>query len=126
MLDMISMSRAETFLAKFEAALTARDIDAVAGMFAEECYWRDLIAFTWNIKTMEGRDQVREMLASCLPRVKPRDWRVATGEPVTETAGAAEGWIAFDTEAARGYGLIRIQNGQIRTLLTTMVELKGH
>ena len=40
----------------------AGDIDAASDMFAEDGYWRDLVAFTWNIKTMEGRDQVRDML----------------------------------------------------------------
>ncbi|MGA2714430.1 MAG: NAD(P)/FAD-dependent oxidoreductase [Bryobacteraceae bacterium] len=126
MLDLIPMSRAQTFLAQFEAALTARDATAVAGMVAEDCYWRDLVAFTWNIRTMEGRDQVREMLASCLGRVNPHDWRLANGETVTESADGFEAWISFQTDVARGYGLIRIQDGQMRTLLTTMVELKGY
>ncbi len=26
-----------------------------AAMFADESYWRDLVSFTWNIKTLEGR-----------------------------------------------------------------------
>ena len=56
MLDSTPNSRVQAFLAKFDAALTAGDLDAAVGMFAEECYWRDLVAFTWNIKTMEGRD----------------------------------------------------------------------
>ncbi len=120
------MSRAQTFLARFEAALTARDTAAVAGMFAEDCYWRDLVAFTWNIRTMEGRDQVREMLASCLGRVNPHDWRLADGETVTESADGFEAWITFQTDVARGYGLIRIHDGQMRTLLTTVAELKGY
>ncbi len=72
------MSRVQDFLAQFEAVLTARDAAAVTSMFAEECYWRDPGAFTWNIRTMEGRDQIRDMLASCLARVNPCDWRLAT------------------------------------------------
>ena len=102
------------------------DIDAATDMFAKDGYWRDLVAFTWNIKTMEGRDQVRDMLAHCLKRVKPRDWRIAEGEIATETGGVLEAWISFETELARGYGLIRIKDGLIWTLLTTMAELKGH
>ena len=43
-------SAAETaisrWLADFERALTARDIDAAAALFVEDCYWRDLVAFT--------------------------------------------------------------------------------
>jgi putative flavoprotein involved in K+ transport len=126
MLDTTSNAQVQVFLDKFEAALAAGDIDAAVAMFAPECYWRDLVAFTWNIKTMEGRDQVREMLSSSLARAKPRNWKIAEGENATESGGVTECWISFETEAARGYGLIRLQNGAIWTLLTTMVELKGH
>ncbi len=58
--------------------------------------------------------------------MKPRDWRIAEGEIATEADGVLEAWISFETEIARGYGLIRIKDGLIWTLLTTMVELKGH
>ena len=75
---------------------------------------------------MEGRDQVHDMLNECLSRVQPSGWRVAEGEEATEGGGVLEGWISFETDVARGYGLIRVRDGQIWTLLTTMVELKGH
>jgi putative flavoprotein involved in K+ transport len=126
MLDTTLNARVQVFLDEFEAALVAGDLDAAVAMFAPECYWRDLVTFTWNIKTMEGRDQIRDMLSSCLARTKPRNWKIAEGESATEASGVTEFWISFETEAARGYGLIRLQNGQIWTLLTTMVELKGH
>ena len=126
MLDTAPNARIAAFLGKFEAALAAGDIDAATHMFAADGYWRDLVAFTWNIKTMEGRDQVRDMLSHCLSRVKPRGWRVAEGEIATEADGVLESWISFETEIARGYGLIRLKDGLIWTLLTTMAELKGH
>ena len=126
MLDTTVDARVQAFLDRFGAALEAGNIAAAVEMFAPECYWRDLIAFTWNIKTMEGRDQVRDMLGACLSRVKPRDFKIAEAESATEANGVAEAWISFETELARGFGLIRLQNGQIWTLLTTMVELKGH
>src|SRR5208282_6494689 len=126
MLDTTANARLQTILARFDAALAAGDVDAAVGMFAGESYWRDLVALTWNIRTMEGRDGVRDMLAHCLERVKPCDWRIAEGETATEAGGVLESWISFETEIARGYGLIRIMDGLIWTLLTTMVELKGH
>jgi putative flavoprotein involved in K+ transport len=116
----------QLFLDRFEAALAAGDLDAAATMFASDSYWRDLVAFTWNIKTLEGRDQVQEMLRSCLAHTKPRNWKIADGESATEAGGVTECWMSFETEVARGYGQIRLQDGQIWTLLTTMVELKGH
>ena len=126
MLDTTPMGRMETFLARFDKALASGNIEAVIGLFAEDCYWRDLVSFTWNIKTMEGRDQVRDMLKACLARVKPSNWHVAEGETATENGGIAEAWISFETEVSRGFGLIRLKDGLIWTLLTTMVELKGH
>ncbi len=90
MLDTTLNARVQVFLDKFEAALVAGDLDAAVAMFAPECYWRDLVAFTWNIKTMEGRDQVRDMLSSCLARVKPRNWKIAEGETATEAGGVTE------------------------------------
>jgi putative flavoprotein involved in K+ transport len=126
MLDKTPTARVETLLARFDQALQAGKVEEAVTLFAAECYWRDLVAFTWNIKTMEGRDEVRDMLAQRLADVKPRDWRVAEGEVATEAGGVTEAWIAFETEVARGYGLIRLKDDLIWTLLTTMVELKGH
>ena len=125
MLDVTPAARAQTFLDRFGEALAKPDIEAAVSMFAEESYWRDLVSFTWNIKTVEGRDQIRDMLTHCLSTVKPRDWRVAEKEPATEAGGVLEAWFTFETEVARGYGLVRIKDGLIWTLLTTMAELKG-
>jgi putative flavoprotein involved in K+ transport len=125
-LDATPNARLQAFLDKFAAALAAGDVDAAGEMFGEECYWRDLIAFTWNIKTMEGCNEVRDMLAHCLARVKPRDWRVAECEMATEAGDVLESWISFETEIARGFGLIRVKDGLVWTLLTTTAELKGH
>ncbi len=126
MLDVTPAARAQAFLDRFGEALEKADIDAAVAMFAEDSFWRDLVSFTWNIKTVEGRGQIRDMLKHCLAGVKPRDWRVAENETVTEAGGVMEAWFTFETEVARGYGLVRIRDGLIWTLLTTMVELKGY
>ena len=54
--------RVETWLSDFAAALAARDADRAAGLFATTSFWRDLIAFTWNITTVEGREGVADLL----------------------------------------------------------------
>ena len=40
-------------------ALTEGDTAAAAELFGQPSYWRDLVAFTWNITTVEGRDGVK-------------------------------------------------------------------
>lgn len=118
--------KANSFFSTFEKALTENDIDAVLGLFADECYWRDLVSFTWNIKTVEGKEQVRDMLQSQLDSVKPRNWVLNADEAVSEADGVLEAWFHFETEQGRGYGLLRLKDGLVWTLLTSLQELKGH
>ena len=126
MLDTTPEARADHVLKTFGAALEAGDIDAAVDQFADTCYWRDLVSFTWNIKTVEGKDAVRAMLESQLAGVKPTNWALNPDEAVTDEDGLLTAWFTFETEVSRGYGLVRIQGDKIWTLLTTMVELKGH
>ena len=126
MLDTTATAEVQTLLDTFGAALERGDIAAATNCFQDDCYWRDLVTFTWNIHTSEGKPQIAAMLASQLAATKPTGWKIAEGETATEDGGVTTAWIEFETGAARGYGLIRLRDGRIWTLLTTMVELKGH
>ncbi|SOE94770.1 putative flavoprotein involved in K+ transport [Burkholderia sp. D7] len=113
-------------LEAFEAALKSGDTAAAVALFEPDGYWRDLVAFTWNIKTMEGREQIAAMLDSQLATVKPSKLKIADNETATEGDGVTQAWITFETGVARGTGFIRVKDGKIWTLLTTMTELKGY
>jgi putative flavoprotein involved in K+ transport len=126
MLETTTNLQVTKVLGKFDEALQAEDAEAAAEVFQDDCYWRDLVSFTWNIKTMEGKAQVHEMLEKQLAHIKPSNWEIAEGELASEEDGVITAWITFETAVARGYGLIRVRDGKIWTLLTTMVELKGH
>ena len=79
MLDITATGKVTAFLDKFGAALAAGDIEAVTAMFEDDCYWRDLVTFTWNIKTMEGKTEIADMLRHQLASCKPSNWQVAEG-----------------------------------------------
>jgi putative flavoprotein involved in K+ transport len=113
----------QQWLTDFGAALTRSDFDAAAAMFGDDGYWRDLVSFTWNIKTAEGRDDIRAMLAGTVPNARPSNWQLQ-GEG-SEANGVTEGWFTFETGVARGKGHLRLIGGKAWTLLTTMQELKG-
>ncbi len=113
----------EAWLDAFDAALSRGDVDATTALFGQECYWRDLVSFTWNIVTCEGRNEIAAMLRDVLPRVQPKGWVLA--EPATEAGGIVEAWLDFETADARGHGHLRLRDGLAWTLLTTMTELKG-
>jgi putative flavoprotein involved in K+ transport len=93
-------------------------------MFADESYWRDLVSFTWNIKTVEGRGEIADMLGAQLAHVKPSGFAIV-GD-ATEVDGVTDGWFDFETAVGRGHGHVRLRGGKCWTLLTTMVELKGY
>jgi putative flavoprotein involved in K+ transport len=114
----------EHWLQRFDQALTAGDAAGASELFADDAFWRDLVAFTWNIKTVEGPAGVRDMLEHQLGHVRPRDWRPA--EPPAHADGITEAWLEFETEVGRGRGHLRLRDGKAWTLLTTLYELKGH
>jgi putative flavoprotein involved in K+ transport len=116
-------SATNEWLAAFQTALTARDADAAAALFADESYWRDIVSFTWNITTVEGPAGVADLLRATLDEVDPVGFRV-TEESAGED-GVITAWIAFETKAGRGSGLLRLVGGKAFTLLTTLDELKG-
>jgi len=118
--------RVDAWLGRFEAALQARDVEAAAALFAPQSFWRDLIAFTWNLKTVEGPAGVADLLRATLAHTAPRDFRVDPAEPPAEAGGVTEAWILFETAVARCRGHLRLQGDAAWTFLTTTYELKGH
>ena len=111
------------WLTAFGAALQRGDSAAGAALFHDECYWRDLVAFTWNITTVEGRAGVAAMLAARTADIAPADWR-PDGEPA-EANGLVEAWLTFETAVGLGSAHLRLRDGRCWTLLTTLQALKG-
>ncbi len=113
----------QQWLDDFGAACTRGDHAASAAMFGDDSYWRDLISFTWNIKTAEGPAQIHHMLDATMPNAAPSNWKLQ-GE-ATEANGVTEGWFTFETATGRGRGQLRLIGGKAWTCLTTLQELKG-
>ncbi|MGO2860693.1 MAG: flavin-containing monooxygenase [Brevibacterium sp.] len=118
---------ATQWLSDFESALRNRDIRAAVGLFATASYWRDLVSFTWNLKTVENPEGVTDMLAANLDRVAPTDFELS--EPAATADGVTEAWFTFATSVGRGKGLVRLidEDGtKAWTMLTSLQELVGH
>jgi putative flavoprotein involved in K+ transport len=122
MQEAAQLSEAEAWLADLERALDARDIPAALELFVEDCYWRDFLSLTWNIKTTEGKPAIAAMLEATLERASPTEWTI---EKVNQTAAVSEAWFAFRTQAGRGQGIFRLEGGRCRTILTTLQSLDG-
>jgi putative flavoprotein involved in K+ transport len=117
--------RVTRWLHELEEALAAGALSSALDLFDEgECFWRDMIAFTWNIKTMEGKDQIAAFLAATLHQVEPGHFRIE-GE-ARETDGITVARFVFETKVALGRGVLRLKGEHCWTILTTATALKGH
>lgn len=118
----------DSWLSEFETALATRDIERVTGMFAVDSFWRDLVSFTWNLKTLEGREAIGQMLEHRLAGTDPSRFR--TREAPTDDGGVVTAFIEFETAVGRGTGHLRLRTeaGEDKawTLLTALQELKDH
>ncbi|MEO5745757.1 MAG: NAD(P)/FAD-dependent oxidoreductase [Terracoccus sp.] len=112
---------AQAWFTTFEEALASGDVDRVANLFGDECYWRDLTALTWNLHTAEGREQISDLLGSVGQQAWPRKL-VVTSE--SEADGIVEAWFTFENENFVGKGLVRLRDGRAWTLLTSAQSLR--
>jgi putative flavoprotein involved in K+ transport len=112
-----------TWLADFEATLAGDELDAAVALFGADSYWRDLVAFTWNICTQEGPEAIGRMLQARAAEVQATDF--ALEGDASEADGVTEAWFSFETAVGRGRGHLRLKDGRAWTLLTTLTELKG-
>ena len=114
---------ASTWLASFNNTLGQKDAQGTTALFDDDCYWRDLVSFTWNICTQEGKSAIQDMLTARLADVAPSNFTLE-GE-ATEAGGVTDAWFTFETRLSRGRGHLRLKGDKAWTLLTSMVELKG-
>lgn len=114
-------SEPAAWLRRFEAALADPAAADWAGLFAADGYWRDLVAFTWSIVTLEGPDAIAAMARAQAPLIAAHSFTI---DPAV--AGADEAWCDFATATARGRLYVRLAAGRAVALMTAATELIGH
>jgi putative flavoprotein involved in K+ transport len=112
------------WIKKLSTTLSSETPTNATLLFEENGFWRDLITFTWNIKTAEGRTEINNLIANTIDNVRPYNWQL--GEDASEADGVIDAWITFETVVAKGRAYVRLRNGLAWTFLTTMMELKNH
>jgi cation diffusion facilitator CzcD-associated flavoprotein CzcO len=132
--DDISL-QVESWLAQFERALADRG--DLGSLFHPDSFWRDVLALSWTIKTLNGADAIMRELPPDAARAAPRDFAVnpdrAPPRRVMRAAThAIEAIFGFETAVGRCSGIIRLigdaadsSRPKAWTLLTALDELKG-
>src|SRR5262245_455794 len=125
------------WLAQFERALTGPDDDLLRTLFHPDSHWRDLLALTWRIGTVNGADAILRELRAHVGQAEPTGFRTdpdRTPPRHVRRAGtkAIEAIFKFETAIGRGTGVLRLtpeasDGGALKawTLLTALDEIKG-
>jgi thioredoxin reductase len=128
---------ADIWLAQFEEALTKSDDAPLRQLFHPDSYWRDVLALSWNIQTLNGRDAILKALPPLARSMAPGGFAVAPGRAAPRKVmragtNAIEAIFNFETRVGRGNGILRLipdedDGNRLKawTLLTELVELKG-
>lgn len=134
--DDISVA-ADHWLAQFEDALEKPDDSALKSLFHLDSYWRDVLALSWNVQTINGAEAILKELQALAGRAAPSGFAIdpdrAAPRKVTRAGTSAiEAIFKFETAVGRGSGIIRLipdaaDGNRLKawTLLTALEELKG-
>ena len=79
MLDRTSdiVTVAQDWLIQFEQALARPE--GLAALFHQGSHWRDVLALTWDLRTVSGREAILEELTAQAGPVAPTNFRIAPG-----------------------------------------------
>ena len=128
---------AESWLARFESALAGDDRALLKALFHPDSYWRDVLALSWKLQTLNGAEAILEELPALARRAGPKNFRIdpdrAAPRRVTRAGtNSIEAIFRFETATGRSHGIVRLiadaaDDGRLKawTLLTALEELKG-
>ena len=128
---------AENWLAEFESALATADAAVLERLFHPDSYWRDVLALSWNLQTINGGKAILKELRIRAADAKPTGFRIdpdrAAPRRITRAGThCIEAIFKFETSVGRGSGIIRLipdaaDGDRLKawTLLTELGELKG-
>ncbi|PPQ75988.1 hypothetical protein CVT24_006553 [Panaeolus cyanescens] len=116
---------AREWFGEFSKALSNGDSEGVLGLMMDDCWWRDMLALTWDLRTFHGRPLIQKLLEDRLSTGAVKVTNVRLDEDVDLGKGAeavggvklerpAEDiiWITlffrFDTGVGEGFGIVRL------------------
>ena len=129
---------AHAWAEKFNVAVDAQDMSAVASLLYEDCWLRDRLALTWDFRTLQGQEKVTEYLKENLFRSQTRNIQIRQdGAFPPSLASVSEGlqWVQaifdFETNVGSGSGVIRLvedQDGKWKAYAVSfsLQNLNGH
>lgn len=129
----------------FNAALEQKDFKELTALFTADCFWRDHIALSWELRTLKGKHKIQAFLQETCPlrRIevdKPSEWCAPQVASFAPNVKGIQFFISIVTEFGAGRGAVRLvqeattvagdssQSGawKIWTFFTVLTQLRGH
>src|ERR1700743_979639 len=102
---------AEGWLAQFETPLAAPGESALSQLFHPDSFWRDVLALSWNLQTLNGAEAILAELPDLARRSAPRLFKLDPERAAPRRVKRAgtetiEAIFTFETDDGRGRGMI--------------------
>jgi putative flavoprotein involved in K+ transport len=128
---------AREWLDDFALAIASGGPGAVAALFTDDAYWRDILALSWDIRTYTGNENASAGFVSFARDRRPCDFilDVASVQSIKrgDIAPSIEALFDFETDTGLCRGHFRLRNvgggsgnWAAWTVFTALEDLKGH
>ena len=112
---------AQAWLDAFERACAKPDPAALDGLFLADSFWRDVLALSWNLQTIAGRDAIALELTALAPKAAPSNFKIAPNRAPPRWVTRAgtnniEAIFTFETSVGPCNGVVRLvsESGELR------------
>lgn len=106
---------ASEWLDGFSKSLSKGDVNGVLASLAKDAWWRDLLALTWDLRSFQGQDNIKQFLSDRLQQGSISNVQLtnAAVDKLYDDLAWLRLHFSFDTPVGSGVGvarLVRIKN----------------
>lgn len=128
---------AQQWLTRLETLLKRNDIASLPSIMHQDSWWRDMLAFSWDLRTIHGLDKLSTFFSENLSPTAPYNFKLKGGgkfapnvQSPIEGLDWVESMFSFETKVGRGSGMLRLVQGSDGVwkgymIYTALQELKG-
>jgi|ERR1700761_1040793 len=110
---------AQEWLEKFNTAISKNEIEDVLKLFQPDAWWRDLLALTWDFRTLHGTAQLTDLLKTRILNPNDNAGFAKIALPDSPSLAPAlvqpfvdiiwiQAFVTFSTKVGTGEGIIRL------------------
>ena len=130
------LQRADQWVKDFSSSLSSGNLETTIALLVDKndnddddnddsvCFWRDMVAYTWNIITLEGHEAIVKFLTQQVTTLAGTTWERsdAPASLVITEKGGLEFWCDITTSVGSGKAHVRLNNKNRATTILTVLQ----